>query len=183
MTVCQQCFQIKSHFLLGGSAQLRRQLPRPSANYGELKTTGSDTSINVFSRSLLSGTVTYVVGMHVVCLSDVKLTAQEELRAAHVHAQSPFFLAVKPELFILYPLELQHGRKKKLKKKRSLRNEKLKANRTSETEEQRKERLRIRREKDRARRRTKGKKRSPDADDSEKQRLATLKRLKQVKLT
>ena len=41
-----------------------------------------------------------------------------------------------------------------------LRNEKLKANRTSETEEQRKERLRIRREKDRARRRTKGKKRS-----------------------
>ena len=35
--------------------------------------------------------------------------------------------------------------------KRSLRNEKLKANRASETEEQRKERLRIRREKDRAR--------------------------------
>ena len=42
----------------------------------------------------------------------------------------------------------------------------------------RKERLRIRREKDRARRRTKGKKRSPDTDDYEKQRLATLKRLK-----
>ena len=54
----------------------------------------------------------------------------------------------------------------------------LKANRSSETEEQRKERLRIRREKDRARRRTKGKKRSPDTDDYEKQRLATLKRLK-----
>ena len=68
--------------------------------------------------------------------------------------------------------------KKKLKKKRSLRNEKLKANRTSETEEQRKESLRIRREKDRARRRTKGKKKSPDTDDYEKQRLATLKRLK-----
>ena len=33
-------------------------------------------------------------------------------------------------------------------------------------------------EKDRARRRTKGKKRSPDTDDYEKQRLATLKRLK-----
>ena len=63
-------------------------------------------------------------------------------------------------------------------KKRSLRNEKLKANRTSETEEQRKEGLRIRREKDRARRRTKGKKRSPDTDDYEKQCLATLKRLK-----
>ena len=47
---------------------------------------------------------------------------------------------------------------KEAEKKRSLRNEKLKANRTSETEEQRKERLRIRREKDRARRRTKGKK-------------------------
>ena len=47
---------------------------------------------------------------------------------------------------------------KETEKKRSLRNEKLKANRTSETEEQRKERLRIRREKDRARRRTKGKK-------------------------
>ena len=39
------------------------------------------------------------------------------------------------------------------KKKRSLRNEKLKANRASETEEQRKERLRIRHKKDRARRR------------------------------
>ena len=64
---------------------------------------------------------------------------------------------------------------KEAEKKRSLRNEKLKANRTSETEEQRKERLRIRREKDRAKRRTKGKKRSPDTDDYEKQRLATLK--------
>ena len=66
---------------------------------------------------------------------------------------------------------------KEAEKKRSLRNEKLKANRTSETEEQRKERLRIRREKERARR-TKGKKRSPDTDDYEKQRLATLNRLK-----
>ena len=64
---------------------------------------------------------------------------------------------------------------KEAEKKRSLRNEKLKANRTSETEEQRKE---LRREKDRARRRTKGKKRSPDTDDYEKERLATLKRLK-----
>ena len=36
---------------------------------------------------------------------------------------------------------------KETEKKRSLRNEKLKANRTSETEEQRKERLRIRHEK------------------------------------
>ena len=36
---------------------------------------------------------------------------------------------------------------KEAEKKHSLRNEKLKANRTSETEEQRKERLRIRREK------------------------------------
>ena len=43
---------------------------------------------------------------------------------------------------------------KEAEKKRSLRNEKLKADRTSETEEQRKESLRIRREKDRARRRT-----------------------------
>ena len=65
---------------------------------------------------------------------------------------------------------------KEAEKKHSLRNEKLKANRTSETEEQRKESLRIRREKDRARRRTKGKKTSPDTDDYEKQRLATLKR-------
>ena len=40
---------------------------------------------------------------------------------------------------------------KEAEKKRSLRNEKLRANGTSETEEQRKERLRIRREKDRAR--------------------------------
>ena len=67
---------------------------------------------------------------------------------------------------------------KEAEKKRSLRNEKLKANRTSETEEQRKERLRIRSEKDRVRRRTKGKKRSPDTDDYKKERLATLKRLK-----
>ena len=51
---------------------------------------------------------------------------------------------------------------KETEKKRSLRCEKLKAIRTSETEEQRKERLRIRHEKDRARRRTKAKKRSPD---------------------
>ena len=71
---------------------------------------------------------------------------------------------------------------KEAEKMRSLRNEKLKANRTSDTEEQRKERLRIRHEKDRARRRTKGKKRSPDADDYEKQRLATLKRLKRGKV-
>ena len=54
---------------------------------------------------------------------------------------------------------------KEAEKKRSLRNEKLKAKRTSETEEQRKERLRIRREKDRARRSTKGKKRSSETDD------------------
>ena len=67
---------------------------------------------------------------------------------------------------------------KEAEKKRSLRNEKLKADRTSETEEQRKESLRIRRQKDRARRRTKGKKRSSDTDDYEKQHLATLKRLK-----
>ena len=58
----------------------------------------------------------------------------------------------------------------------------LKANRASVTEEQRRERLRIRREKDRARRRTKKlqeeKKRSSVTEDHEKQRLATLKRLK-----
>ena len=63
---------------------------------------------------------------------------------------------------------------KEAEKKSSLRNEKIKADRTSETEVS----LRIRREKDRARRRTKRKKRSPDTDYYEKQRLATLKRLK-----
>ena len=66
--------------------------------------------------------------------------------------------------------------------KHSLRNEKLKANRASEMEEQRKERLTIRHEKDRERRRTKKlqeeKKRSSETEDHEKQRLATLKRLK-----
>ena len=55
--------------------------------------------------------------------------------------------------------------------KRSLRNEKLKANRASETEEQRKERLRIRQEKDRARKRTKKlqeeKKRSSETEERE----------------
>ena len=45
--------------------------------------------------------------------------------------------------------------KKKQKKVRSLRNEKLKSERASETEEQRRERLRIRREIDRARKITK----------------------------
>ena len=67
-------------------------------------------------------------------------------------------------------------------KNSSLRNEKLKANRASETEEQRKERLRIRCKKDRARRITKilqeEKKRSSETEDHEKQRLATPKRLK-----
>ena len=71
---------------------------------------------------------------------------------------------------------------KKKPKKCSLRNEKLKANRASETEEQRKERLRIRHEKDRARMRTKKvqeeKKRSSETEDHQEQRLATLKRLK-----
>ena len=43
-------------------------------------------------------------------------------------------------------------REVKKNKKRSLRNEKLKANRAAVTEEQRKERLRIRREKDRPKR-------------------------------
>ena len=51
------------------------------------------------------------------------------------------------------------------KKKRSLRNEKLKANRASDTEEQRNERLRIRRENEKI-------------ENHEKQRVATLKRLK-----
>ena len=59
-------------------------------------------------------------------------------------------------------------------------NEKLKANRASETEEQMKERLR--REKDRARRIIQKiqeeNKRSSETEDHEKQRLATLKRLK-----
>ena len=43
-----------------------------------------------------------------VCLSYVKLTARAELRAAQSHAQSLFFLAVKPVtplLFISYTLE------------------------------------------------------------------------------
>ena len=64
----------------------------------------------------------------------------------------------------------------------SLRNEKLKSNRASETEEQRKERLRLRREKDRARTKKKlqeEKKRSSETEDHEKQCLASLKRSKQ----
>ena len=68
-------------------------------------------------------------------------------------------------------------------KQRSLRNETIKTNRASETEQQRKEMLRIRCEKDRARRRTKKlqeeKKWSSETEDHEKQRLATLTRLKQ----
>ena len=52
----------------------------------------------------------------------------------------------------------------------------LKANRASETEEQRKERLRIGCEKDRELQEEK--KRPSETEDNEKQRLATLKRLK-----
>ena len=103
---------------------------------------------------------------------------------AHAHAQS--LLGADKPVTPCYSLPIRKSfsiDEKEVEKKRSLRNEKLKADRTSETEEKRKESLRIRREKDRARRRTKGKKRSPDTDDYEKQRLATLKRLKQVKLT
>ena len=51
--------------------------------------------------------------------------------------------------------------------KRSLRNEKLRVNRASETEEQRKERLRI-----------EDKRENEKIENHEKQRLATLKRLK-----
>ena len=61
------------------------------------------------------------------------------------------------------------------KNNRSLRNGKHKANRASETEEQRIERMRIGREKDRYKRNRK----SSETEDHEKQRLATLKRLKQ----
>ena len=68
------------------------------------------------------------------------------------------------------------------KKISSLRNKKLNANRASNTEEQRNERLRIRREKYRERTRTKKHKRKRNGplktEDQEKQRLATLKRLK-----
>ena len=56
-----------------------------------------------------------------------------------------------------------------MKKKRSLRNEKLKANRASEVEEQRKERLSIRRENEKI-------------ENHEKLRLATLKRLMRVEV-
>ena len=80
----------------------------------------------------------------------------------HVHAQIQFWV-VKTEC---YSFRL-HARADLAwtKKKRSLRNEKLKANRASETEEQRKERLRIRRE-------------NKKTENHEKQILATLKILK-----
>ena len=70
--------------------------------------------------------------------------------------------------------------KQKEKKKHSLRNEKLIANRASVTEEQRRERLGIRREKDRAKRKKykRKKKRSSVTEDNENQRQVTLKRLK-----
>ena len=101
-----------------------------------------------------------------------------ELRS-HAHAQSHFWGGDTCAIYFLNARALASmDEKKKLKKKCSLRNEKLKDNRTSESEEQRKERLRIRREKDRAKRRTKGKKRSPYGDDYKKECLATLKRLK-----
>ena len=71
--------------------------------------------------------------------------------------------------------------KKSRKKQTFSSNEKLKANRASETDEWMKERLRRGREKDRARRITKKlqeeNKRSSETEDHEKQRQATLKRL------
>ena len=79
----------------------------------------------------------------------------------HEHAQSQFWV-VKTGLsyysFRLYTRTALAWTKKK-PIKRSLRNEKLKPNRASETEEQMKERLRIRCEKDRAGRRNKNYKR------------------------
>ena len=62
---------------------------------------------------------------------------------AHAHALSHFW-AVKTVTPVLL-ISTAHARAALAwtKKKRSLRNEKLKANRASETEEQRKERLRI----------------------------------------
>ena len=65
----------------------------------------------------------------------------------HAHAQSQVFGWLKPTcdtrvIHFDYMLEALAW----MKKKYSLRNDKLKANRASETEEQRKERLRIRRE-------------------------------------
>ena len=66
-----------------------------------------------------------------------------------------------------------------MKKKPSLRNWKLKANRASETEELRRERLRIRREKDRITKKIQeNKRRSSETEDHKIQHLATLKRLK-----
>ena len=68
---------------------------------------------------------------------------------------------------------------KEAEKKNSLRNEKLKAKRASETEEQRKERLRIRCKKDRrTKKATRGKDTVVRNKDHAEQCLATLKRLK-----
>ena len=64
----------------------------------------------------------------------------------HMHAQSQFCkvkIKVTPMLFISTICYSSFS----MDKKRSLRNEKLKVNRDSETEEQRKERLKIRHEK------------------------------------
>ena len=83
---------------------------------------------------------------------------------AHTHAQSHFW-AVKTDPS--HPCYWFRRAAFSMTK-----NEKLKANRASETEEQRKERLRIediRRE-------------NKKIENHEKQRLATLKRLKEVKL-
>ena len=60
---------------------------------------------------------------------------------AHAHAQSHFWV-VKIDTRVI-DLDCARAALAWTKKKRSLRNEKLKANRASETEEQRKERLRI----------------------------------------
>ena len=61
---------------------------------------------------------------------------------AQAHAQSRFW-AVKTVTPVLLIRLRTRAALAWTKKKRSLRNEKLKANRSSETEEQRKERLRI----------------------------------------
>ena len=69
------------------------------------------------------------------------------------------------------------------KKKRSLRNEKLKANRATETEEQRKERLRIRRENEKIENRQATLKRLKRGEVKEKPRQEKVVASKQLRLT
>ena len=103
------------------------------------------------------------VGMSVVC----QINCVGRIRGPRACSKSFLGGQNLPVTPVLLILTMRKSNFSMTKKKCSLRNEKLKANRASETEEQRKERLRMRIRHE-----------NEKIENHEKQRLSTLKRLK-----